>query len=644
MTPPVDPRTLVITVPPAPTAGVDATSLIAPLNTAPKDWQSHYQTPSYIGKPPVPDSEDLRRVLALPRRAPPDADELGPAYVGWAMQNFARPRAPTCACKAVLHRHGLRDRPCITDLRFVQAWALHEIMKEGGLLGIIGVGHGKTILDLLAPLAFPHRPPGFKALLLCPAQDTQQIIWTYELLAQHFHVPTLVVHGSPDYRAESSSGVVLHVLSYTRLSRPAATAFLSWLKPHAIIADEMDKLRDLSTTTAGRFLRCFAERPETRFAGWTGSMTNESPKEYAPHAELALRERSPLPREPDVTDDWDEALGPHKVPRPAGALLALCAPGEHVREGFRRRLAETSGVVTTTEAAVDCALEITERPAPPIPQIVDDALRAVRATWTRPDGEELIEVLEVHRCLRELACGFFYRWKYPKGTPTDLIDRWFDARKSWRRSVRDMLREPVEHMDSPHLLERAAMRAWGDAKPEPGLPEWKAPAWPAWRDVKALVKPESEAIRLHPYLAEDAAAWGLANKGVVWYEAAAFGAWIAEISGLPLHGGGAKAPMALAREDGSRSIVASMKAHGRGRDGLQRIFCDQLIAMPPANATGWEQLLGRLLRDGQLAAVIRAFVYLHTPELKSFIAKATARAEYVQATVGSKQKLLAGLK
>ena len=640
----IDPRTLAI--PPAPVrVAVDATTLIAPLNVAPKDWQSHYQTPSFVGKPPVPSSDDLQRIVALARRPPPNVDDHGAAYIGWAMHHFATPRAATCACKLVLQRHGLRDRRCITDLRFVQAWALHEIAKHGGLLGIIGVGYGKTILDLLAPLAFPSRPPGFRALLLCPAQDTTQIIWTYELLAQHFRVPTLVVHGSPDYRAEStSSDVALHVLTYTRLSRPPATTFLSWLKPHAIIADEMDKLRDLSTTTAGRFLRCYADRPETRFCGWTGSMTNESPKEYAPHAALALREGSPLPLDPDVTDDWDSALGPHAVPRPAGALLQLCAPGEHVREGFRRRLAETSGVVTTTEAAVDCELEIHERPAPEIPEVVADSLRTVRATWTRPDGEELVEALEVHRCLRELACGFFYRWRYPKGTATDLIDRWLDARRDWRRSVRDMLREPAEHLDSPHLLQRAAMRAWGDAAPDEMLPTWKAPAWPAWRDVKSLLTPKSEAVRLHPYLAEDAAAWGADHRGVIWYEASEFGLWIAEISGLSLHGGGPRAPAALAREDGSRSIIASMKAHGRGRDGLQRIFCDQLVAMPPANATGWEQLLGRLVRDGQEADLVTAWVYKHTPELRAFIEKATARAEYVQATVGSKQKLLAGLK
>ena len=109
-----------------------------------------------------------------------------------------------------------------------------------------------------------------------------------------------------------------------------------------------------------------------------------------------------MPLDPEVAEEWSRALDPGDDPAPAGALLKLCEPGEHVREGFHRRLVETPGVVSTTEPAVDAELEITERRAPPIPASVTNALDDVRATWVRPDGEELVDALSLGRCLREL--------------------------------------------------------------------------------------------------------------------------------------------------------------------------------------------------------------------------------------------------
>jgi len=54
--------------------------------------------------------------------------------------------------------------------------------------------------------------------------------------------------------------------------------------------------------------------------------------------------------------------------------------------------------------------------------------------------------------------------------------------------------------------------------------------------------------------------------------------WLAELSGLPIYEGGKKAGEAIIKENGSRSIIASLKSHGRGRDRLQFSFCHQLVA------------------------------------------------------------------
>jgi hypothetical protein len=128
----------------------------------------------------------------------------------------------------------------------------------------------------------------------------------------------------------------------------------------------------------------------------------------------------------------------------------------------------------------------------------------------------------------------------------------------------------------------------------------------------------------------------------VWYASSAFGAWVSELSGLPLHGGGVGAGKRIAEERGDRSIVASLLSHGTGRDGLQYLFHRQLIAQPPSSSTAWEQLLGRLHRTGQEAPIVYADAYRHTREVEASVDQAMARALYVEQTLGARQKLRVG--
>jgi len=74
---------------------------------------------------------------------------------------------------------------------------------------------------------------------------------------------------------------------------------------------------------------------------------------------------------------------------------------------------------------------------------------------------------------------------------------------------------------------------------------------------------------------------------------------------------------------------------------LQFLFHDQLVANPPASAAAWEQLIGRLHREGQNADEVAASVYRHTPEMADAIDRAVRTAKYVESTMGSLQKLLA---
>lgn len=622
-------------------------------------------------KPPVEWSEDLRRILALPRRNPPVAGtEEAKALVEVMTARFGR-RNDNCRCRADF------NRDCIRRLMPVQAWSLYEIATMQGLLGSVSVGGGKTVIDLLAALAMPHCR---LAVLLCPPGLVEQLIRDFRLVGQHFWMPHIVCHGRIDFATDSRWDCVpkdaptLHVFPYSLLSQPAQAVWLETMKPDAIFADEVHSLGDLNSARTKRLLRYFREQPSTRFAGWTGSLTDDSISEYAHLAAMALRFASPVPLDPEVVKEWGRALDAGNWTANPGALAQLCQPHEHVRDGFRRRLQESAGFVHTTGASSDAKLTIVERQVE-VPASVAEVIATVRATWVRPDylayggspaegGEELVDQFALGRCLRELACGFFYRWKFPRGEPVTLIMEWLDKRRKWNRELREQLKLGIRHMDSPLLCARAAARAYGEqtvtivneygveetraVEPDPSLPVWPAQSWPAWRDIRDQVKPVSVAVRFNDFLVRDAATWAQEHRGIVWYDKREFGAWVAELSGLPLYGGGPNGGGLLGEngqivEKGDRSIILSIKAHGTGRDGLQFLFNDQLFANPQSSAVGWEQTIGRLNRMHQRQPEVFGCVYMHTPELRRFVSKALQRAQYVMGTLGASQKLLDGL-
>ena len=123
-------------------------------------------------------------------------------------------------------------------------------------------------------------------------------------------------------------------------------------------------------------------------------------------------------------------------------------------------------------------------------------------------------------------------------------------------------------------------------------------------------------------------------------EFGAFGRRVAEISDLPRHGGGPDSERAILAESGKTSIIASIKSHGTGRDGLQFLFSKQHVAQPPSSGDAWEQLMGRLHREGQRADEVDTWVPRHTDEMKESIDKAFADARFIAEVMGTSQKLL----
>ncbi len=643
---------------------IELDDLVAGPGFAPHKWQSKCPDFARDGgtKVAVGSSADLTRIIGLPRRPQPDEATAVKLIAGIPGLLNLRRDNPNCKCEELQIEYGMVDPEtgktpgCITDLRVVQAWALLEIRTQAGLLGAIGVGHGKTILDLLAVWAMPNCRT---AVLLVPPKLVKQLIRDYRIVGQHFKMPTMITHDKSAFSGLVTGAPALHVLPYSKLQRPECTRELVRLNPDTIIADEVHKLKRADTATTGRVLRYFKEKPETRFCGWSGSLTDKSIKEYAHLSALALRYGSPLPVDPEVVDDWARAIDPPAKGAfncPEGALTALCNEGEHVRSGFHRRLVETPGVVATRVAAIDAALVIDERTPPPMPTqptmhdiSVAEALRLLREEWKRPDGMDYPDALQRARAALEISCGFFYRWRFPLvgGKPQSIVKilEWTQKRQDWNREVRYAIKSRREHFDSERLARNAAERFHGD-RPihDKKLPVWGSEFYPAWRDIEHEVVHETEAIWLDEWLAQDAAEWGLSHRGIIWYAQSAFGDKVAELSGLNLHAGGNRAEELINGEDGKRSIICSIKSHGTGRDGLQFKFAEQLIGNFPSSNEECEQLLGRLHRVGQKSGSVSANFYRHTPELARAVNTALRRAGYVETTWGSAQKLnLSGL-
>jgi hypothetical protein len=629
---------------------------------------------------PVSNSKELQRIIDLPRRQVVTKNSpTAEALIEMGMQKYSRgPRE--CRCGEIDRQIKDGRRSCIKRFKWEQAWMLYEIGWVGGLIANCPVGAGKTVVNFLSLLAL--RDHAWRngtdcalGVLLVPPSLLGQIKHNYQLIAEHFRVPGVVIHlpGKKVWRREPQPvpGLpnvlepVLHIISYNALSGTENSDWLERLGPNALIADEVDALKDMNSSRTMRVMRLFEKyEATTRFCGWTGSLTDNSIREMAHLSCLALRLGSPLPTLRKIIDEWSACLDAVPNPTPVGALIRLLEPGEgthEIRHALRRRLSQTPGfimiegrqIITIPGTDQKVKVDVSERQAPPIPPKILEALRKIR-NHIRPDtmvggeaDEVIVERVERAAYARQVASGMLLRWVFPRGEPSWLKRDWFAARKEWHSELRSKMLRGEVGLDSRKLCEDAAMRAWGFAPRAQHLAEWRAESLPAWMQIKDQVVPKPQAERLDSFIVDDAAQWSVENRGILWYQMKEFSTWLAqrafELYGvrIPIYGEGSGEDI-INNENGSRSIIASLKSHGRGRDGLQFMFNRQLVAQSPANARGWQQLLGRLHRDGQRNDQIITEIYLHTDELEASFDQAVLKGNYVEAVTGEKQKLLDG--
>lgn len=583
---------------------------------------------------------ECERIRNLPR-ADYEAAGVVEHALAWATEKWSR--GPACP---------MQFRP----IQAVALFACH--LNDGGFLPV-GTGHGKELISRLAASAIGARRP----ILLIPPDMREPFALHTSEYTRNFKLP-----GN------------LRVMAYSQLSQASSTDALEQLAPDAIVLDEAHSLRNATAARTMRVMRYLRDHPATKVVLMSGTLTSKGIKEYAHLAEWALKEKSPVPRkkhyaalqsfsaildakptraasnggngrfaaEPMPYDwktfeplfpDWKSFSTEQGVPDDLSddpdATVSQRVAEARVR--WQDRLRHSPGVVATSTASVQSRLCLVERPMQAPPEVVA-ALERLDETWQRPDGEELVDAIAKWRCGRQLSQGFYYRWRWPEGGPTDADKEWLRTRAAWHKEVRRVCGHGQEHLDSPMLVARAARRALrgeesllaNDQALLYALEEWVGHEHRRWegRDT-----PPTETVWISDYLVRDARAWFKDHpKGLIFYSERAMAEALAE-AGMQVFGGGTN-PEEL---QGRKGAALSVSSHRQGKN-LQK-HCEALILSFEPHAGNMEQLLSRTHRAGQQSDEVRWWYYAHTEPARQAIKDARSKALYTQTTMGDPQRL-----
>jgi hypothetical protein len=483
----------------------------------------------------------------------------------------------------------------------IQAAALRDAHDLRGAFLPIAVGAGKSFISvLIAELLNAERP-----LLLVPAdlreQTRRKVI---PLLRQHFKV-------SPN----------LAIVSHTALSLAKNADMLERLKPDLIIIDECHAFKNTRAGRTRRMNRYMKAHPETAVVAMSGTITNRSLKDYAHVMRWCLGEKeTPLPNRWPELSEWAAALDegiPDQSRMAPGVLTTFKDTGDtNVRQGYRRRLVETPGVVASGAEELGTALTI-RRLDPTLPGVMRGHLKRLRDLWEDPNGDQLTEAVDVWRTARQLALGFWYKWDPPGPRG------WLDARREWKRYVRETLKHNQRGLDTE-------LQVWNEAQAVGTLPAWRE-----WNAIKDTFKPNTVPVWESDFIVGEVSRWLEGGEGIVWVEHTAVGNLLATRLGLPYYGAGKRASLEIL--DARGPIIASIAAHGTGKN-LQQ-WSRNLITAPPTSGKTWEQLLGRTHRRGQEEDEVIVDVYLHAEELVASFTQARSDARYIEDTLGARQRL-----
>lgn len=533
------------------------------------------------GATPIAYCNELRRLLQLPQR---DAEELG--------RRIAKP----------LTRR-LRRPGGSMELWPLQATALAEAHDLRGLLAILPVGEGKTLITYLLPIVLNL----FRPILLVPGALEDKTHRDFARLAEHWQ-------GPQNYR----------VVTYELVSR--RESLLYELEPDGLIADEVDALKNPGAGVTKRVRWYMRDRARASkpicFGGLSGTIANRSYLDFWHIQQWALPPQlQPLPFDYQTLVSWCAALDEKlKARRPLGELWRLAgkpnATVKEVRRGFGRRFRGLPGVVGSSDASkvgASLRIELIHRKS----QKIDEAVAYMRRTWATPGGEEFWEAVDMWRHARELANGFYYIWDPP---PPKW---WLQPRKDFHAFIRGVLSGSRKLATMADVL-----------KVYPTQTEVLE-----WRMVEKEYEPNQVPVWLTDEIIEYAADWAYDNNGIVWVEHKAVGHRMQDRFGLPYFGekGNNAAGVNIEQHEGkpaSLSATAGIRGFNLQYDWSNNLVLNQL---PVGRA--YEQMLGRTHRKGTKADAVYAGIVFTVREQIEGFEQARLDAAWIQETTEQPQRL-----
>ncbi len=538
----------------------------------------------------VKDTPDLRRVLGLKRRP---SDRLSEAEVRGLSEYLRLPGSTA-------------------TLRPAQALSLVEASEQGGLVGALRVGGGKTLLAYLLLSVLKAKRP----LLLLPHALLAATSRAFALLAEDWQRP-------PD---------ATQIMSYERLSSRTGLQDLRSLAPDLVVADECHSIANPRSARTRR-LGYYLEQSGAAFCGLSGTILNRPLAHLALVCGWALGEGSPLPLERDVVDAWGAAVDHRPVGMRAqpGRLADFLSPTDgatpaDLRRALGRWVRDTPGVVSTSSADGCDATIVGSIWCPQLPREVEGALARLEATGLLPNGDVCMTPADTWRHARELCLGFHYHWE------TRPPPGWLEARYRWGSLVRRVLEQEQQGLDSEGDVARAVE---GGAIPgQPVLERWRAARGqfqpktvPAWLTGEVL-RQVRDHLRGRP-------------PTLVWVAHRAVGVELAKVLGVPYFGMEGRCGD-LELEDFEGTCVASISSNGTGRN-LQK-WSRNLVLSPPSGVRPWEQLIGRTHRSLQAADEVFVEVLAAHTSVRQTLRRVAAEAAASQQFEGEPSKfLLSGL-